>query len=114
MRDLVDEGASHTLARKIMVSLRSILSEAVEPELAEHNVAVDVKVKRRSRTGTPDKVIPTKKELHLIIDNAPASHRAMFVTAIFTGMRVSELRGLVWDAVDFDRQVIQVRQRTDE
>ena len=58
--------------------------------------------------------IPTKDEIRLIIDNAPASHRAMFITAIFTGMRISELRGLTWDCVDFDRRVIKVSMRADE
>ena len=35
------------------------------------------------------------------------------MTAIFTGMRSSELRGLTWDDVDFERRVISVRQRAD-
>ena len=35
------------------------------------------------------------------------------MTALFTGMRMSELRGLSWDAVDFQRSVITVRQRAD-
>ena len=39
--------------------------------------------------------------------------RPLFITAIFTGMRASELRGLAWNHVDLDRQVIQVRQRAD-
>ena len=39
--------------------------------------------------------------------------RPFFVTAVFTGMRASELRGLVWDAVDFDKKTIAVRQRAD-
>ena len=38
----------------------------------------------------------------------------MFVTAIFTGMRISELRGLAWSNVDFDQRLIRVRQRGDE
>jgi integrase len=29
-------------------------------------------------------------------------------------MRISELRGLVWAAVDFDRQIIKVVQRASE
>jgi len=33
------------------------------------------------------------------------------VTAIFTGMRASELRGLTWDDVDFGRKVVHIRQR---
>src|SRR5690606_15213427 len=34
-------------------------------------------------------------------------------TAIFTGLRSSELRGLPWDAVDFEKKVIRVYQRAD-
>jgi integrase len=37
----------------------------------------------------------------------------LFVTAVFTGMRSSELRGLTWDHVDFARKVIKVQQRAD-
>jgi integrase len=33
--------------------------------------------------------------------------------AIFTGLRLSELRGLTWDNVDFNEGVVRVRQRAD-
>lgn len=39
--------------------------------------------------------------------------RPLFITAVFTGMRASELRGLVWGRVDLDAKVIRVRQRAD-
>ena len=39
--------------------------------------------------------------------------RPLLVTAIFTGLRASELRGLTWDAVDLERKVLTVRQRAD-
>lgn len=38
----------------------------------------------------------------------------MFITSIFTGMRISELRGLAWEAVDLQRKTIKVCQRADE
>lgn len=114
MHDLMDGGVSRAQVRKIMVSLRSILSEAVEREWIDHNVGVDVKVKRQARALGDDKIIPTKNEIRKIIDNAPASHKAMFVTAIFTGMRISELRGLTWGNIDFGAKVIRVNQRADE
>lgn len=114
MHDLLDEGVSRALVKKIMVSFRSILSEAVEREWIEHNVATEVKVKRRSRSESDERVIPTKAEIRTILENAPTTHRAMFTTAIFTGMRISELRGLTWEAVDFDRRCIRVSQRADE
>jgi integrase len=111
---LLDDGISHALAKKIMVSLRAILSEAVEREWLDHNVATEVKLKRRSRSEADVRVIPTKDEIRIILDKAPESHRAMFVTAIFTGMRISELRGLTWESVDLENRFIRVRQRADE
>jgi integrase len=114
MDDLLDEGVSRALVKKIMVSLRAILSEAVEREWAAQNVATEVKLKRSSRRDAKRIEIPTKEEIRKILDNAPETHRAMFTTAIFTGMRISELRGLTWEAVDFDRKVIRVFQRADE
>tara|TARA_R100000935_G_scaffold58844_1_gene98491 strand:+ start:1447 stop:2214 length:768 start_codon:yes stop_codon:yes gene_type:complete len=114
MHELMDEGVSRAQVRKIMISLRSILSEAVEREWIDHNVGVDVKVKRQARALGDDKIIPTKDEIRTIIENAPASHKAMFVTAIFTGMRISELRGLTWSNIDLDAKIIRVNQRADE
>lgn len=35
------------------------------------------------------------------------------MTAVFTGMRASELRGLAWEDVDFTKARIHVRQRAD-
>ena len=55
--------------------------------------------------------IPSKEEVQPILANAEGRWRPLFVTAIFTGMRASELRGLTWDNVDFERKVIAVRQR---
>jgi hypothetical protein len=42
-----------------------------------------------------------------------AQNAAQPVTAVFTGMRVSELRGLTWDNVNFERGIIHVCQRAD-
>lgn len=39
--------------------------------------------------------------------------RPMLITAVFTGMRASELRGLTWGWVDLENEVIKVRQRAD-
>lgn len=113
MDELLDDQVSRAPVKKIMVSLRAILSEAVEREWAIHNAA-EVKVKRSSRCDAKRVKIPSKEEIRKIIDNAPQTHRAMFITAIFTGMRISELRGMTWEVVDFRRKVIRVFQRADE
>jgi integrase len=38
----------------------------------------------------------------------------MLLTAIFTGLRASELRGLRWADVDLPRNELHVRQRADK
>jgi len=114
MDDMLDDGVSRVLVKKIMVSLRAVLSDAVEREWIDHNVAAEVKVKRSNGRDRKRIVIPTKDEIRTIITKAPESHRVMFTIAIFTGMRISELRGLVWSAVDLDRKIVRVMQRADE
>src|SRR5262249_59320282 len=52
-------------------------------------------------------------ELMLMIEIASPKRRPFIVTAIFTGMRLSELRGLPWPDVDLNAGVIHVRQRAD-
>lgn len=108
VEEMLDE-VSREMTRKVLVSLKSLLKEAVEREWLETSPATDVKLKRQKRHEKRVQ-IPTKEEIRLFIASAPARHRAMIITAIFTAMRISELRALTWDDVDFKRRVITVRQ----
>jgi len=110
--DLQDDGLSRAMTKKVLGSLRSALGEALDREWISHNVARDVKLPR-NRRDEEERTIPTKEDIRIMLDKAPGRHRPLIATAIFTGMRISELRGLTWDCVDFDRKLIQVRQRAD-
>jgi integrase len=57
--------------------------------------------------------IPTREEIKAIVENAKGRWRPLLITAIFTGLRASELRGLRWSDVDFEAGEIHVRQRAD-
>ena len=50
----------------------------------------------------------------LTTDNKWRRWRALIATAIYTGFRSSEIRGLPWDAVDLKAGTITVKQRADE
>jgi integrase len=108
---------SKAMAAKVMVSLKSLISAAQESGLIVQNAASGVRVKRDSRHE--DKVtIPEKSEIRTIIATAnewPVNEvgRAIVITALFSGMRASELRGLNWGCVDFDKKIIRVEQRAD-
>ena len=115
-RDNLLETRSRALARKVLASLKSIIGEAMRRGLVAQNcaapVSVDVK-KREQGKLTVGVDVPSKAEVSAIIEHARGRWRPFFITAIFTGMRTSELRGLTWAAVDFDTKVIHIRQRAD-
>jgi integrase len=48
-----------------------------------------------------------------IIPHLTGRWRPMLLTAIFTGLRASELRGLRWEDIDLKRREIHVHQRAD-
>lgn len=57
--------------------------------------------------------IPTLDEINLILDHACGHYSRLIHVAIFCGLRASELRGLRWSDIDFQRGILQVRQRAD-
>lgn len=58
-------------------------------------------------------VIPAPAEITAIIEAADGRWRPFILTAIFTGLRASELRGLRWKDVDLKKRELTVTQRAD-
>jgi integrase len=113
-RDELLKKCSSQLARKVLVSLKSIIGAAQERGLVAQNAAQPVKVSVKGREKGKLAVgcdIPSKDEVQGILAGAEGRWRPFFVVAVFTGTRASELRGLTWDNVDFERKVIHIRQR---
>ena len=115
---------STALTRKIMVSLGSMLADAQERGLIARNVVRDLRTRRtRGKERRADKRqkgrlkigedIPTRQEVKAIVDTLQGRWRPLLLTAIFTGLRASELRGLRWEDVDLDKRIVHVRQRAD-
>lgn len=115
---------SRAMIRKVRVSLSSLLSDAQERGLVSRNVVREL---RRTRKKGKDRQaerrqkgklkigvdIPTREEVKAIVAAAHGRWRPILLTAIFTGLRSSELRGLRWADVDFDKRELHVRQRAD-
>jgi integrase len=114
---LRDAGRSPAMRRKVMSNLGTAISNAMAQGLVAQNVVRNFKMRRDDReTGGPLRAgvdFPTKAELRAILDNVVDRHRAFIAVLIFTGMRISEVRGLRWSDVDIETGVIHVRQRAD-
>jgi len=116
---------SPAMVRKARTSLSSLLSDAQERGLVARNVVRELRVRRKrgkerqaeKRAKGRLKVgvdIPTREEIKAIVGAAQGRWRPFLMTAIFTGLRASELRGLRWEDVDFDKRELHVRQRADK
>lgn len=115
-RDELLARVSRHRASLILTSLKMILKDAQRRGFVAANAASATRIGRNKRERELLEVgrhIPTKEEVNTIISTMPHRWRPIFVTAAFTGMRTGELRGLTWDAVDFDARLIRVRQRAD-
>jgi integrase len=115
---------SPAMVRKIRGSLSAILSDAQERGLVGQNVVRDLRKQRRrgkelranKRQNGSLKVgihIPAPDEIRALIHALDGHWRPVLLTAIFTGLRASELRGLRWSDVDLKRGELHVRQRAD-
>ena len=115
---------SRSMIRKLMTSLGSIIADAQEQGLAAHNAVRDLRRNRkkgkdqRAERREKGKLkigvdIPTDSDVSRILSHAEGRWRPLLLTAIFTGLRASELRGLRWADVDLKRSELHIRQRAD-
>ena len=108
---------SHAMALKIWSTLKAALDFAVAMEWIEVNAATAVKIDRKPRRGAEATVvIPPKAEIALLYDalqprmGEPVTFGQAFVlTAMSTGLRPSELRGLRWSSLAIDAPPFQVK-----
>jgi integrase len=116
------EKRSPPMIKRVIGDLGSILADAQERGTVAQNVVrslsqrkkgkhAEQRHKRRLKVGLD---IPTPDEIRAIISHVDDRWRPLILTAIFTGLRASELRGLIWPDVDLKKAVLHVRQRADK
>ncbi len=110
--ELREGGRSAEMRRRAVQSLGRVLKFAKGRGLVGTNPVADVTL-ASSRRGKPRPEIPTRDELRAIVAAAEGRWRPLILTALFTGLRASELRGLSWSDVDLSRRILTVSQRAD-
>lgn len=116
---------SPAMVKRVRSDLGALLSYAQETGLVARNVVREMRSNRRrgkerqaERRAKPKlKIgvdIPTPREIKAIVSAVHGWWRPCLLTAIFTGLRASELRGLRWENVDLAKRELHVRERADE
>ncbi|MCG7508532.1 tyrosine-type recombinase/integrase [Mesorhizobium retamae] len=121
--DLRGAGRSPAMIKKVLVSLSALVADAQERGLVARNVVRDMKARRGSSERRLEQRqkgrlkigvdIPTREEVKALLGVLSGFMRPLALTATFCGLRASELRGLRWSDVDFDKREIRVHQRAD-
>jgi integrase len=116
----VGEARSPAMVKKIMGSLSSLLADAHEVGYVAQNVVRSLTNRKKRRTKAEQRRklkigvdIPTPAEVKAIVGKLEGRWRSVILTALFTGLRASELRGLRWEDVDLEKRELHVHQRAD-
>jgi integrase len=125
---LAAEGNAPVMVRRTRVLLGALIADAQERGLVAQNVVRSLRTSRRGKDASGERRgkrklrmgvdIPTPAEVRAIVAKLPeikeaARFRPLLLTAIFTGLRVSELCGLRWVDIDLKRGELHVHQRAD-
>jgi integrase len=108
---------SKNRAQDVLAALKMILNDMQRRGFVGHNAALPVKIEDNKRDDRPVAAgvdLPAKAEVQALLRyTTELKPRARLVTAIFTGLRASELRALIWPDLDFSRRVLAVCRRAD-
>ncbi|MCH8859779.1 MAG: site-specific integrase [Thaumarchaeota archaeon] len=101
-----EKGLHERSVAKLRMLLAAIFRSAEEEELVERNPVELVRLRARKRTAKKSFNTLTMKELHHLLDTIHEHFPewgAFFTVMAYTGVRLSEARGLKWGSVYFGR-----------
>ena len=109
------EGRSPAMVKRITTSLSTMIADAQERGLVTRNVVRDLRSRRKRGKQTQHESRHSGKlKIRAFVAALQGRYRPILLTATFTGLRASELRGLRWEDIDLDRRELHVRQRVDK
>jgi integrase len=104
-------GAATWSIRARWVAFRSFLGYAARTGHSASNPADLLLRRERPKLGRPKDRFLTASEIERLLSHARGVATLAAPILLFTGLRVSELLGSVWEDVDLERSVIRVRHQ---
>lgn len=111
------------MIKRVLTSLGTMLVDAQERGLVVRNAAQEMRGRRGKGANKQEKRqkgrlkigvdIPTPDEIKALLAAVEPKWRVLVLVAVLCGLRASELRGLRWIDIDFEKGEIRVHQRAD-
>jgi len=106
---LRERGCAEKTAAGALGTLGNVMRFAVRNNWIGDNPVEKLERHERPRPGRHPQRALGRDEIARLLDCCLPAYRPLVATALYTGMRLSELLGLVWGDVDFNRGCIHVR-----
>ena len=97
----------------VLKPLGKLLGHAVRRGQIGSNPVRGLEPGERPSPGTREKRILQRDEIHALLDAADPRYRSLLATAVFTGLRIGELLGLIWADVNLRDGTLHFRKQLD-
>jgi integrase len=111
MSELQADGLSPWTIKRILGALSCVFTFALRRGYIATHPFHRLERDERPHPLRSDQRVLTQPELARLFSACPRRYRPLLVTGAYTGMRLSEVLGLIWDDVDLAAGVIHVRHQ---
>jgi integrase len=109
INDLRGKGLAPKTIAGALVPLGRILNHALRRGYINDNPLRRLERHERPRVHRHEQRVLNHDQIALLLQHTLPTYKPLLATALYTGMRLSELLGLTWAEIDFADEVIRVR-----
>lgn len=109
LEELRGRGCSAKTIASALATLHSVLRYARRHGWIAEDPVELLEPEERPRVRRRRQRVLGREEIERLLGACPARGRLLVTTALYSGLRISELLGLIWDDVDFAAGLIHVR-----
>jgi integrase len=113
IRALRAAGLAPASINKAVMVLGRILANAVRRGLIPANPVARLERGERPKTERREMRVLERDEIGALLDASDVAYRPLLTTAVFTGLRLGEVLGLIWGDIDLEAGLIRVRKQLD-
>ncbi len=104
-----ERGCSEKTVAGALATLGSVIAFAIRNGWIADNPVARLERDERPRPHRRERRALGREEVARLLDACLPAYRPLIATALYTGMRISELLGLIWDDVDLAAGSLSVR-----